>query len=65
MASVVASALTAVAGIIGLLIYTLIYNALNTAALGTDVVAMLTVVPIILGAVIVLGVASGFFALRS
>jgi hypothetical protein len=64
MPTVLQSALAAITGVIGLIVYISIYNGLNTVALGTSATAILAVVPIVLSAVIVLGILGGFFALK-
>ena len=64
MVTVLQSALAAIIGVIGLIVYIEIFNALNTDALGPSATSILNVVPIVLAAVIVLGVLGGFFALR-
>ncbi len=50
----------AILGVIGLLVYSVVYNALNTAAIGTDATSLLTIVPILLAAVIILSIVSIF-----
>lgn len=64
MASVLQSAIGAVIGVIGLLIYTLIVAALNTTALGASTTALINVVPIILASVIVVSIVLTGFAMR-
>lgn len=64
MASVLQSAIGAVIGVIGLLIYTLIVAALNTTALGASTTSLINVVPIILAAVIVVSIVLTGFAIR-
>ena len=60
---VLASAISAIVGIIGLIVYTTVYAALNTQALGTSVTGMLSVIPVILAAVIVVSIVVLGFAL--
>jgi len=64
MASVLESAVGAIIGVIGLLIYSIILSALNTATLDASTVTLLNVVPVILGAVIVVSIVLTGFALR-
>ena len=64
MASVMQSSIGAVIGVIGLLVYTLIVDALNTTLLTASTVSLINVVPIILAAVIVVSIVLTGFALR-
>ena len=64
MASVLESAVGAIIGVIGLLVYSIILSALNTATLDASTVTLLNVVPVILGAVIVVSIVLTGFALR-
>lgn len=64
MASVLQSAIGAVIGVIGLLIYSIIVAALNTDTLDASTVSLLNVVPVILAAVIVVSIVLTGFALR-
>jgi len=64
LASVLTSAVAAISGVIGLLIYVEVYAALNLANVPAGAQGILLVVPVVLAAVIVLGIISGFFALR-
>jgi len=60
---VLGSSISAIVGIISLIIYVTIYASLNTAALGTGVTGMLDVIPTVLAAVIVVSVVVLGFAL--
>lgn len=53
---VLGSSISAIVGIIALIIYVTIYASLNTAALGTGVTGMLGVIPTVLAAVIVISI---------
>ena len=64
MAPVMQSSIGAVIGVIGLLVYTLIVDALNTTLLTASTVSLINVVPIILAAVIVVSIVLTGFALR-
>jgi len=64
MASVLQSAIGAVIGIIGLLVYSLILTALNTDTLDSSTRSLLNVVPVILAAVIVVSIVLTGFAMR-
>ena len=64
MASVLQSAIGAVIGIIGLLVYSIILAALNTDTLDKSTVSLLNVVPVILAAVIVVSIVLTGFAMR-
>jgi multisubunit Na+/H+ antiporter MnhG subunit len=64
MASVLESAIGAIVGVIGLLVFATIYAALNKDTISTSTQSMLTVVPIILAAVIVVSIVLTGFALR-
>jgi hypothetical protein len=64
MASVLASAIGAIIGVVGLLVYATIYSALNKDTLSASTQSMLGVVPIILAAVIVISIVLTGFALR-
>jgi len=64
MASVLQSAIGAVIGVIGLLVYTIILAALNTDTLSASTVSLLNVIPVILAAVIVVSIVLTGFALR-
>ena len=64
MASVLSSAIGAVIGVIGLLVYSLILGAMNTATLGAATISMLNVVPVILDAVIVVSIVITGFSMR-
>ena len=64
MASVLQSAIGAVIGVIGLLIFSIIVAALNTDALGASTVSLINVVPVILAAVIVVSIVLTGFAMR-
>jgi multisubunit Na+/H+ antiporter MnhG subunit len=63
-ASVLESAIGAIIGVIGLLVYATIYAALNKETISASTQSMLTVVPIILAAVIVVSIVLTGFALR-
>lgn len=63
-ASVLESAIGAIIGVIGLLVYATIYAALNKETISPSTQSMLTVVPIILAAVIVVSIVLTGFALR-
>lgn len=64
MASVLEAALGAIIGVIGLLVYAVIYAALNKESLDGGTKSMLAVVPIILAAVIVVSIVLTGFAMR-
>ena len=64
MASVLESAIGAIIGVIGLLVYATIYSALNKETISASTQSMLTVVPIILAAVIVVSIVLTGFAMR-
>ena len=64
MASVLEAALGAIIGVIGLLVYAVIYAALNKESLDSGTQSMLAVVPIILAAVIVVSIVLTGFAIR-
>ena len=64
MASVLQSAIGAVVGVIGLLIFSIIVAALNTDALGASTLSLINVVPVILAAVIVVSIVLTGFAKR-
>ena len=64
MASVLSSAIGAVIGVIGLLVYSLILGAMNTETLGAATISMLNVVPVILAAVIVVSIVITGFSMR-
>jgi len=64
MPSVLTSSLAAITGVIGMIVYIEIYNALNTTALGTAATNILGVVPIVLAAVIILGIMGTFFSMK-
>lgn len=64
MPSVLESAIGAIIGVIGLLVYATIYAALNKETISASTQSMLTVVPIILAAVIVVSIVLTGFALR-
>ena len=64
MASVLQSAIGAVIGVLGLLIYSIIVAALNTDTLDASTVTLLNVVPVILAAVIVVSIVLTGFAMR-
>jgi len=53
---VLGSSISAIVGIISLIIYVTIYASLNTAALGAGVTGMLGVIPTVLAAVIVISI---------
>lgn len=65
MPSVLESAIGAIIGVIGLLVYATIYAALNKDTISASTQSMLNVVPIILAAVIVVSIVLTGFALRS
>jgi asparagine N-glycosylation enzyme membrane subunit Stt3 len=60
---VLGSSISAIVGIIALLVYTAVYSALNTAALDPAVISMLAVIPTILASVIVVSIVVLGFAL--
>ena len=64
MASVLESAIGAIIGVIGLLVYATIYAALNKETIDASTQSMLLVVPVILAAVIVVSIVLTGFALR-
>lgn len=64
MPSVLESAIGAIIGIIGLLVYATIYASLNKEALPAAATSMLVVIPVILSAVIVVSIVLTGFALR-
>lgn len=55
MASLIGAIVEVIAAIIGLVIYGYVYAALNTDVLGASVVGLLTIVPIVLVAVLIIG----------
>lgn len=55
MASLIGAIVEVIAAIIGLVIYGYVYSALNTDVLGSSVVGLLTIVPIVLVAVLIIG----------
>jgi hypothetical protein len=59
---VLGSAISAMVGIIGLILYTSFYSALNTAALAAADVAVLSLIPTLLTFVIVISIVVGGFA---
>ena len=59
---VLGSAISAIVGIIGLLVYVSVYAVLNTALLDASVIGMLAVIPVVLAAVIVVSIVVGGFA---
>jgi hypothetical protein len=59
---VLGSAISAMVGIIGLILYTSFYAALNTAALAAADVAVLGLIPTLLTFVIVISIVVGGFA---
>ena len=60
---VLGASISALVGIISLIVYTTVYSALNTASLSASVVSMLGVIPTILAAVIVVSIVVLGFAL--
>ena len=64
MSSVLQSAIGAVVGVIGLLVFSVIVAALNTDALGASTISLINVVPVILAAVIVVSIVLTGFAMR-
>jgi len=64
MVSVLQSAIGAVIGVIGLLVYTLILGALNTQTLDSSTISLLNVIPVILASVIVVSIVLTGFALQ-
>ncbi len=59
---VLGSAISAIVGIIGLLVYVSIFSVLNLALLDAAVIGMLNIIPIVLAAVIVVSIVVGGFA---
>ncbi len=59
---VLGSAVSAIVGIIGLLVYASIYASLCLEILGTSTTAMLAIIPIVLASVIVVSIVVGGFA---
>ncbi len=59
---VLGASISALVGIISLIVYTSVYSALNTELLDASVVSMLTVIPIVLGSIIVISIVVGGFA---
>ena len=59
---VLGSAVSAIVGIIGLLVYVSVYAVLNTALLDASVTGMLTIIPVVLASVIVVSIVVGGFA---
>jgi len=59
---VLGSAISAIVGIIGLLVYVSVYAVLNLSLLDASVVGMLAVIPVVLAAVIVVSIVVGGFA---
>ena len=59
---VLGSAISAIVGIIGLLVYVSVYAVLNLALLDASVTGMLAIIPVILAAVIVVSIVVGGFA---
>ena len=59
---VLGSAISAIVGIIGLLVYASIYTVLNLALLDAAVIGMLSIIPVVLAAVIVVSIVVGGFA---
>jgi len=53
---VLGSSVSALVGIISLIVYVAVYTALNTEGLSTSVVSMLGVIPTVLAAVIVISI---------
>ena len=56
MVSVLQASIGAIVGVIGLLVYSTIYTALNTDAIDAGAVSLLNVVPALLAVVIVLAI---------
>lgn len=61
---VLGGAIMAVGGIIGILVYAEVYAALNKDNIDAGTEAMLLIVPLVLGAVIVIGVLSTVMMIR-
>lgn len=64
MASVLVSAMGAIVGVVGILIYATVYAAINKDNIDASTESVLTVVPVVLGAVIVISVIMTGFAMR-
>ena len=63
--SILGASVGAIVGIVGLVVYTLIYNALNKESLNSSETSMLSVIPTILSAVIVISIVVGGLSLVS
>ena len=59
---VLGSAVSAIVGIIGLLVYVSVYAVLNVALLDASVIGMLAIIPVVLASVIVVSIVVGGFA---
>ncbi len=59
---VLGSAVSAIVGIIGLLVYVSVFAVFNLALLDSSVIAMLNIIPVVLASVIVVSIVVGGFA---
>ncbi len=59
---VLGSAVSAIVGIIGLLVYVSVYAVLNLELLDSSVIGMLAIIPVVLASVIVVSIVVGGFA---
>lgn len=59
---VLGSAVSAIVGIIGLLVYVSVFAVFNLALLDASVIAMLNIIPVVLASVIVVSIVVGGFA---
>jgi hypothetical protein len=61
--NVVGAAVVAIAGVIGIVIFAAVYASLNTTQVGTSATSILNIVPLLLAAVLVIGIL-GLLAFR-
>ena len=61
--NVVGAAVVAIAGVIGIVIFAAVYASLNTTQVGTAATGILNIVPLLLAAVLVIGIL-GLLAFR-
>ena len=61
--NVVGAAVVSIAGVIGIVIFAAVYASLNTTQVGTSATSILNIVPLLLAAVLVIGIL-GLLAFR-
>ena len=61
--NVVGAAVVAIAGVIGIVIFAAVYASLNTTQVGSSATSILNIVPLLLAAVLVIGIL-GLLAFR-